>query len=54
MIIPVFSYMMAYIIVDMMMESICISLSFLEIIKGIRHGTISYFNNIYHLDLYRI
>ena len=51
MIIQVFSYMIAYIIVNMIMESIGIMVSFPEIIRGIRHGFIRYFNNIYHLDL---
>ena len=51
MIIQAFSYMIAYIIVNMIMESIGIMVSFPEIIRGIRHGSISYFNNIYHLDL---
>ena len=54
MIIQVFSYMIAYIIVNMIMESIGIIVSFPEIIRGIRHGFIRYFNNIYHLDLFRI
>ena len=54
MIIQVFSYMIAYIIVNMIMESIGIMVSFPEIIRGIRHGFIRYFNNIYHLDLSRI
>ena len=54
MIIQVFSYMIAYIIVNMIMESIGILLSFPEIIRGIRHGSISYFNNIYNLNLSRI
>ena len=50
MIIQVFSYMIAYIVVNMIMESIGILLSFPEIIRGIRHDSISYFNNICHLD----
>lgn len=54
MIIQAFSYMIAYIIVNMIMESIGILLSFPEIIRGIRQGSISYFNNIYYLDLSRI
>ena len=54
MIIQVFSYMIAYIIVNMIMESAGIMVSFPEIIRGIRHGFIRYFNNIYHLDLSRI
>ena len=54
MIIQAFSYMIAYIIVNMIMESIGILLSFPEIIRGIRHGSISYFNNIYNLNLSRI
>ena len=54
MIIPVFSYMIAYIIVNMIMESMRIMVSFPELIRGIRHGSISYFNNIYNLDLSRI
>ena len=54
MIIQAFSYMIAYIIVNMIMESIGIMVSFPELIRGIRHGSISYFNNIYHLDLFRI
>ena len=54
MIIQVFSYMIAYIIMNMIMESIGIMVSFPELIRGIRHGSISYFNNIYNLDLSRI
>ncbi len=54
MIIQIFSYMIAYIIVNMIMESIDIMFSFPEIIRGIRHGSIRYFNNIYHLDLSKI
>jgi hypothetical protein len=54
MIIQVFSYMIAYIIVNMIIESIGIMVSFPELIRGIRHGTISYFDNIYNLDLSRI
>ena len=54
MIIQIFSYMIAYIIVNMIMESIGIMVSFPEIIRGIRHGFIRYFNNIYHLDLSKI
>ena len=50
MIIQVFSY----IIVNMIMESIGILLSFPEIIRGIRHGNIRYFNNIYSIDLSKI
>ena len=54
MIIQVFSYMIAYIIVNMIMESIGIIVSFPEIIRGIRHGNIRYFNNIYSIDLSKI
>ncbi len=54
MIIQVFSYMTAYIIMNMIMESIGILLSFPEIIRGIRHGNIKYFNNIYNIDLSKI
>ena len=54
MIIQVFSYMITYIIVNMIMESIGIMLSFPEIIRGIRHGFISSFNNIYNIDLSKI
>ena len=54
MIIQVFSYMIAYIIMNMIMESIGIMVSFPELIRGIRHGTISYFNNIYNLDVSKI
>ena len=54
MIIQIFSYMIAYIIVNMIMESMGIMVSFPEIIRGIRHGSISYFNNTCHLDLSRI
>ena len=54
MITQIFSYMIAYIIVNMIMESIGIMVSFPEIIRGIRHWFIRYFNNIYHLDLSRI
>ena len=54
MIIQVFSYMIAYIIVNMIMKSIGIMISFPGIIMGIRHGFIRYFNNIYHFDLSRI
>ena len=54
MIIQVFSYMIAYIIVNMIMESLEIMVSFPELIRGIRHGTISYSNNIYNLELSRI
>ena len=53
-IIQIFSYMIAYIIVNKIMESIGIMISFPEIIRGIRHGFIRYFNNIYHLNLSRI
>ena len=53
-IIQAFSYMIAYIIVNMIMESIGILLSFPEIIRGIRHGSISYFNNTCHLDQSKI
>ena len=52
--IQAFSYMMASIIVDLIMESMGILFSFPEIIRGIRHGSINYFNDIYHLDLSRI
>ena len=54
MIIQVFSYMIAYIIVNMIMESMGIMVSFPELIGGIRHGSIRYFNNIYNLDLSKI
>ena len=54
MIIQVFSYMIAYIIMNMIMESMRIMVSFPELIRGIRHGTISYFNNIYNLDVSKI
>jgi len=54
MIIQIFSYIMAYIVMNMIMESIGIMISFPEIIRGIRHGYISYFNNIYNLDLSEI
>ena len=54
MIIQVFSYMTAYIVVNMIMESMGIMVSFPEIIRGIRHGNIKYFNNIYNLDLSKI
>ena len=54
MIIQIFSYMIAYIIVNMIMESIDIMFSFPEIIRGIRHGSIRYFNNIYNIDLSKI
>ena len=45
--------MIAYIIVNITMESIDI-ISLLEIIKGIRHGSIKYFNNIYNIYLSKI
>ena len=54
MIIQIFSYITEYIIVNMIMESIGIMVSFPELIRGIRHGNISYFNNIYNLDLSKI
>jgi hypothetical protein len=54
MIMQVFSYITAYIIVNMIIESIGILLSFTELTRGIRHGSISYFNNIYNLDVSRI
>ncbi len=54
MIIQVFSYMTAYIIMNMIMESIGIMVSLPELIRGIRHGNIRYFNNIYNLDLLKI
>ena len=54
MIIQIFSYMTAYIIMNMIMESIGIIVSFPEIIRGIRHGNIRYFNNIYSIDLSKI
>ncbi len=54
MIIQAFSYMIAYIIVNMIMESIGIMISFPELIRGIRHGTIRYFNNIYNINLSKI
>ncbi len=53
-IIQVFSYMIAYIIVNMIMESTNIMVSFPEIVRGIRHGNIRYFNNIYNINLPRI
>ena len=54
MIIQIFSYMIAYIIVNMIIESMGIMVSFPEIVRGIRHGSIRYFNNIYNLDLSKI
>ena len=48
MIIQAFSYMIAYIIVNMIMESMGIMVSFPEIISGIRHGSISYFNQCHY------
>ena len=54
MIIQVFSYMIAYIIVNMIIESMGIIVSFSEIVRGIRHGSIRYFNNICHLNLSKI
>jgi hypothetical protein len=54
MIIQVFSYMTAYIVVNMIMESMGIMVSFPEIIRGIRHGNIRYFNNIYNINLSKI
>ena len=54
MVIQIFSYMIEYIIVNMIMESIGIMISFPEIIRGIRHGYIKYFNNIYNIDLSKI
>ena len=52
--IRVFSYMIAYIIVNMIMESMGIMISFPEIIRGIRHEFIRYFNNIYNSDMPKI
>ncbi len=46
--------MIAYIVVNMIMELIGIMVSFPEIIRGIRHGYISYFNNIYNINLSKI
>ena len=40
MIIQIFSYMIAYIIVNMIIESMGIMVSFPEIVRGIRHGFI--------------
>ena len=54
MIILVFSYIVAYIVVNMIMESIGIMVSFNEIIRGIRHGSISYLNNIYDLNMSKV
>ena len=54
MIIQVVSYMILYIMVNMIMESIGIMASFPEIARGIGHGFIRYFNNIYNLDLSKI
>ena len=51
MIIQVFSYMIAYIIVNMIMESIGIMVSFPEIIRGIGHIPIIYFNNICNFNI---
>ena len=54
MIIQIFSYMIAYIIVNMIIEAIGIMISFPEIIRDIRHGSIKYFNNIYNIYLSKI
>ena len=54
MIIQIFSYMIAYIIVNMIIESMGIMVSFPEIVRGIMHGFIRYFNNICNLDLSKI
>ncbi len=43
MIIQIFSYMIIYIIVNMIMESMGIIASFSEIIRGIRYGFIKIF-----------
>ncbi len=54
MIIHVFSYMIEYIIVNIIMESINIMVSFPELVRVIRHGNIKYSNNIYNINLPRI
>ena len=54
MIIQIFSYMIIYIIVNMIMESMGIIASFSEIIRGIRYGFIKYFNNICNIDLSKL
>jgi hypothetical protein len=51
MVIQVFAYMITYIVVNMIMELIGIMGSSPKIIRWIRRGTISYFNNNCHLDL---
>lgn len=54
MIVQVFSHFIAYIIINIIKESIGINISFSEIIRGIRHGNIRYFNNKYSICLSNI
>lgn len=52
--IQAFSYFIAYIILNMIIDSIGISISFSELMRGIRNGRIFYYNNKEVLDLSKI
>ncbi|WP_337859875.1 IS4 family transposase [Ferroplasma sp.] len=52
--IQLFSYFIAYIILNMIIDSIGISISFSELIRGIRNKRMYYYNNMIILDLSRI
>jgi hypothetical protein len=53
-IIQIFSYFIAYIVLKIVIESINIKISITELIRGIRNGKIYYYNNRMELDLSKI